>query len=100
MRRVRMELRYAALPERRLRINRRELKQLSRKYKPKKRDVPPPEPFEPGERFEDFVCLFSFAEPPWRDPPSAEKEGLASYVKCIGPCARSTGVCLAECSDV
>src|SRR5438132_11080293 len=27
------------------------------KYKPKKRDVPPPKPFEPGERFEEFVVI-------------------------------------------
>ena len=45
------------LPERRLRINRRELKQLYRKYKPKKRDQPPPAPFAPGEQFLDFVVL-------------------------------------------
>jgi len=41
----------------RLRINRRELKQVYHKYKPKKRDVPPPKPFGPEERFEDFVVV-------------------------------------------
>jgi hypothetical protein len=45
------------LPQRRLRINRRELKQVYHKYKPKKRDVPPPEPFQPDQRFEDFVLM-------------------------------------------
>jgi len=43
------------LPMRRLRINRREVKQIYNKYQPKKRDVPPPKPFEPGEQFLDFV---------------------------------------------
>jgi hypothetical protein len=50
-------LRRHLLPERHLRINRRELKQVYQKYKPKKRAVPPPEPFGPQERFEDFVVL-------------------------------------------
>ena len=50
-------LRRNLLPQRRLRINRRELKQVYHKYKPKKRQVPPPEPFQPGERFEDFVLV-------------------------------------------
>jgi Transposase DDE domain len=45
------------LPPRRLRINRREIKQIYHKYKPKKRQVPPPEPFEPEEQFLDFVEL-------------------------------------------
>src|SRR6266851_3238138 len=55
--RLLQRLRRHLLPERRLRINRRELKQVYHKYKPKKRDVPPPKPFEPGERFEDFVVI-------------------------------------------
>ena len=45
------------LPERHLRINRREVKQVYNKYKPKKRHLPPPEPFEPHEQFEDFVLM-------------------------------------------
>lgn len=45
------------LPQRRLRINRREVKQIYNKYKPKKRHLPPPKPFEPDERFLDFVDL-------------------------------------------
>jgi hypothetical protein len=45
------------LPPRRLRINRRELKQIYSKYKPKKRSLPPPAPFEPDEQFLDFVAL-------------------------------------------
>jgi len=45
------------LPERHLRINRREIKQVYNKHKPKKRGMPPPEPFLPHERFEDFVLM-------------------------------------------
>lgn len=55
--RLLQRLRRHLLPERRLRINRRELKQVYQKYKPKKRNVPAPKPFEPGERFEDFVVI-------------------------------------------
>lgn len=55
--RLLQRMRRNLLPERRLRINRRELKQVYKKYKPKKRDVPPPKPFAPGERFEDFVVI-------------------------------------------
>ena len=50
-------LRRNLLPQRQLRINRREIKQVYHKYKPKKRQAPPPEPFQPGERFEDFVMV-------------------------------------------
>jgi hypothetical protein len=46
------------LPPRRLRVNRREVKQVYNKHKPKKREVPPPNPFEPHEHFLDFVQLF------------------------------------------
>ena len=45
------------LPARRLRINRREVKQIYNKYKPKKRQLPPPEPFGPEDQFLDFVDL-------------------------------------------
>ena len=55
--RLLLRLRRNLLPERRLRINRRQLKQVHQKYKPKKRDVPPPKPFEPGARFVDFVLI-------------------------------------------
>jgi hypothetical protein len=55
--RLLQRLRRNLLPERRLRINRREIKQIYKKYKPKKRDVPPPKPFEPGKRFEDCVVI-------------------------------------------
>ena len=55
--RLLQRLRRNLLPERRLRINRRELKKVYQKYKPKKRHVPAPKPFEPGERFEDFVVI-------------------------------------------
>lgn len=55
--RVRHKMARHVLPLRRLRINRREIKQIYHKYKPKKRGVPPPEPFEPEELFLDFVEL-------------------------------------------
>ena len=46
------------LPARRLRINRREVKQIYNKYKPKKRQLPPPEPFDPEDQFLDLsTCL-------------------------------------------
>jgi hypothetical protein len=45
------------LPARRLRVNRREIQQIYNKYKPKKRRVPPPEPFNPEDQFLDFVDL-------------------------------------------
>ena len=50
-------LRRNLLPQRRLRINRREIKQIYNKYKPKKRGVPPPAPFDPDDQFLDFVEL-------------------------------------------
>jgi Transposase DDE domain/Insertion element 4 transposase N-terminal len=55
--RLRFKMAQHVLPMRVLRINRREVKQVYNKHKPKKRDVPPPAPFEPGERFLDFVDL-------------------------------------------
>ncbi len=57
LRRVRQQMVRQLLPVRRLRVNRREVKQVYNKYKPKKRHVPPPEPFEPEEQFLDFVQL-------------------------------------------
>jgi hypothetical protein len=45
LRRVRHHMVRQLLPERRLRVNRRELKQIYHKYKPKKRHLPPPLPF-------------------------------------------------------
>jgi hypothetical protein len=57
LKRLEEKLTRTLLPERRLRINRREVKQVYNKYKPKKRDLPPPKPFEPDERFLDFVDL-------------------------------------------
>ncbi len=57
LRRLHERMRQQLLPERRLRVNRRELKQLYQKYKPKKRNVPPPLPFEPEDQFLDFVVL-------------------------------------------
>ncbi len=55
--RLRHKLAQHVLPARRLRINRREVKQVYNKYKPKKRLLPPPAPFAPGEQFLDFVDL-------------------------------------------
>ncbi len=55
--RLRFKMAQHLLPVRVLRINRRELKQVSNKYKPKKRDLPPPESFGPEEHFLDFVEL-------------------------------------------
>ena len=57
LRRVRQHMVHQLLPERRLRVNRREIKQIYNKYKPKKRHLPPPQPFEPEDRFLDFVAL-------------------------------------------
>jgi Transposase DDE domain/Insertion element 4 transposase N-terminal len=55
--RLRHKLARHVLPPRRLRINRREIKQIYHKYKPKKRGLPPPAPFEPEQQFLDFVEL-------------------------------------------
>src|SRR6266446_6684743 len=55
--RLRHKMAQHVLPARRLRINRREVKQVYNKYKPKKRQQPPPEPFEPEDQFLDFVQL-------------------------------------------
>jgi hypothetical protein len=52
------------LPPRTLRINRREVKQVYNKYKPKKRNLPPPDPFKPDDRFLDFVALLDPLAPP------------------------------------
>lgn len=45
------------LPPRRLRVHLCSLKRIYRKYKQKKRDVPPLLPFHPKEQFLDFVLL-------------------------------------------
>jgi Transposase DDE domain/Insertion element 4 transposase N-terminal len=57
LKRLRHKMAQHVLPARRLRINRREVKQVYNKYKPKKRQVPPPEPFDPDAQFLDFVDL-------------------------------------------
>ena len=57
LKRLRHKMAQHVLPVRRLRINRREVKQVYNKYKPKKRQVPPPAPFAPEEQFLDFVAL-------------------------------------------
>ena len=55
--RLRERLGRHLVPQRRVRLNRRELKQVYQNYKPKKRNVPPPKPFEPGEGFETLVVI-------------------------------------------
>src|SRR5438874_1053815 len=57
LKRLRHKMAQHVLPVRRLRINRREVKQVYNKYKPKKRQLPPPEPFDPEDQFLDFVQL-------------------------------------------
>jgi hypothetical protein len=57
LKRLQHKMARTVLPPRCLRINRREVKQVYNKYKPKKRNVPPPEPFEPDEQFLDFVQM-------------------------------------------
>ena len=61
--RLRHKMARHVVPPRRLRINRREIKQIYHKYKPKKRGIPPPDPFEPGEQFLDFVDLLDLLTP-------------------------------------
>ena len=55
--RLRHKMAQHVLPPRRLHINRREVKQVYHKYKPKKRQMPPPAPFDPQDQFLDFVDL-------------------------------------------
>ena len=55
--RLRRKMAQHVLPPRVLRVNRREVKLHYTKYKPKKRDVPPAEPFGPDEQFLDFVAV-------------------------------------------
>jgi Transposase DDE domain/Insertion element 4 transposase N-terminal len=57
LKRLRYKMAQHILPVRRLRINRREVKQVYNKYKPKKRQMPPPAPFDPENQFLDFVEL-------------------------------------------
>lgn len=64
LQRLHHQIARLVLPARRLRINRREVKQVYNKYKPKKRNVPPPKPFEPDEHFLDFVQLLDPLAPP------------------------------------
>jgi hypothetical protein len=57
LKRLRDKMTRTLLPPRRLRVNRREVKHVYSKHKPKKREVPPAKPFEPDEQFLDFVRL-------------------------------------------
>ncbi len=75
--RLRAKMAQHVLPPRRLRINRREVKQTHHKYKAKKRQLPPPAPFEPEEHFLDFVDLL--------DPLAWELSRTGPEVRCIGP---------------
>jgi hypothetical protein len=61
--RLSRRMRQTLLPERQLRLNRREVKQVYNKHKPKKRDLPAPKPFEPHEQFLDFVDLLDPLDP-------------------------------------
>jgi hypothetical protein len=57
LRRLRHQMAQPVLPVRVLRINRGEVKPIATKYKPKKRDLPAPEPFGSEEQFLDFVAM-------------------------------------------
>jgi hypothetical protein len=57
LKRLHHKMAHKVLPARCLRINRREVKLVHNTYKPKKRHVPPPAPFEPEAQFLDFVHL-------------------------------------------
>src|SRR5260370_14356249 len=57
LKRLRHKMAQHVLPVRRLRINRREVKQIYNKDKPKKRQMPPPAPFDPQDQFLDCVEL-------------------------------------------
>jgi len=57
LRGVREKVACHVLPARRMCINRREVKQVYNKYKPKKRHLPPPALFALQEQFLDFVVL-------------------------------------------
>lgn len=59
------------VPQRRLRVHRRELKLFGQKFPRKKREIPPIEPFGPEETFLDFVVIE--ARPEGRD--SLKKRG-------------------------
>jgi hypothetical protein len=63
LKRLRYKMARHVLPARRLRVNRREIKQIYHKYKPKKRGMPPPDPFKPEEQFLDFVDVLDSLAP-------------------------------------
>jgi hypothetical protein len=71
------------LPPRRLRINRREVKQVYNKYKPNKRDVPPPAPFDPEDHFLDFVDLLD----PLAPAPFEQEDQFLDGVDLLSPLA-------------
>src|SRR5215469_14565982 len=56
-RRLLRDISAVILPARLLRVNRREVKQVYNRHKPKKRNLPPPASFLPEQRFEDFVQM-------------------------------------------
>jgi Transposase DDE domain/Insertion element 4 transposase N-terminal len=69
---MKKEMLTEILPERPLRINRREVKKITSKYKPKKRNVPPLAKFLPEEQFMDYVELW---ERPDGERPVGKKRG-------------------------
>jgi hypothetical protein len=71
--RLQRKIRQVVLPPRLLRVNRREVKQVYNKYKPKKRNQPPPQPFEPGQRFEDFVEMVDSLLPAQKERTKAQR---------------------------
>jgi hypothetical protein len=70
-RRLQRDMSAVILPPRLLRVNRREVKQVYNKYKPKKRNLPPPESFLPEQCFEDFVQMVDPLLPAQEEVPCA-----------------------------
>jgi hypothetical protein len=70
-RRLQRDISAVILPARLLRVNRREVKQVYNRHKPKKRHLPPPESFLPEQRFEDFVQMVDPLLPAQGEVPSA-----------------------------
>ena len=70
-RRLQHDISAVILPARLLRVNRREVKQVYNRHKPKKRHLPPPESFLPEQRFEDFVQMVDPLLPAQEEVPSA-----------------------------
>ncbi|HEX3639919.1 MAG TPA: IS4 family transposase [Ktedonobacteraceae bacterium] len=69
--RLQRDISAVLLPPRLLRVNRREVKQVYNRHKPKKRNLPPPESFLPEQCFEDFVQMVDPLLPAQEEVPSA-----------------------------